>query len=109
MAQSHILGKGGVLGDRQDTTGRLDPVIGYDHGTIMQRAVLKEYILDQAGIYIGVEHLARMLINRQVHILLDHDQGTRLFPGHIHTSQDNRGDKLPFFLRIASSLGKKFP
>ena len=61
MAQSHILGKGGVLGDRQDTTGRLDPVIGYDHGTIMQRAVLKEYILDQAGIYIGVEHLARML------------------------------------------------
>ena len=74
----------------------------------MQRAVLKEDILDQTGIDISVEHFTSMLINGQIDILLNTDQRPRLFLRHIHASQDNRGNKLPFVLFVVVPFRKYF-
>lgn len=74
----------------------------------MQRTVFEEYIFDQAGIDISIEHFTGMLINGQIDILLDAYQCSRLFLRHIHAGQDNRGNKLPFVLLVMVLLRKYF-
>ena len=64
-------------------------MVGYDHGSVMQRGILEKYILYQTHVDVGVYHVSRFLIIRQGNFALEHYQGPRLALAHAHAGIDH--------------------
>ena len=98
MTQAHFFGKFGVLRNGQDATGCSNLVVCDDHGSIVQRAILEKNVLNQTGIGVGTEHLAGMLVDGEIHILLHDDEGSGLFARHVLAGHDDGCDVFALFL-----------
>lgn len=84
VTQTEAAGYVAVVADREDTPGALQAVVRHDERAVVQRRVLEENVLDEAGVDKGVDHVAALLIALQRYILLYHDKCAGLGLGHVH-------------------------
>ena len=86
------------MGNRQDTSRRFDTFLTDNHRSIVQRTVLKENILNQTLVYIGIDNFSRThhIIQRQ--IMFNDNQGTNLLLPHADTCHYHRHDVVMFQL-----------
>lgn len=89
VTQTEAAGYVAVVADREDTSGALQAVVHHDERAVVQRRVLEEDVLNQAGVDEGVDHVAALLIALQRYILLYHDECAGLGLGHVHAGVDN--------------------
>ena len=74
MAQTEIFGNVHVVAYRQNTPDRSNPVAGYYHRSVVERRILEENILYQAGVDVGVDFIACLLEVGEGHLALEHYQ-----------------------------------
>lgn len=90
MAQTECAGNIAVVAHGQDAAGAAYAVTVNDHGAVMERRVLEEYILDKARIDIGIDNIATLFITFERHFLTYHDERAGLGLRHIHARIDDR-------------------
>ena len=71
MAQPEMLRKVHVVTDRENTSYGNNSPTRYNHSTVVERGVLEEYILYQAGIDVGVDYVAGLLVVVERHLPLE--------------------------------------
>ena len=92
MTQSQRLGDVGVVGHRQDATGCGDMLSAYDHGSIVERRVLKEDILDEALRDISVDVVTGVDVFVEPNAVFDDNQGPHVSFAHVHTCHHDGKD-----------------
>ena len=92
MAQAQVARNVSIMRNRQDAACTHDLTACNDQGAIVQGAILKENILDQARVDVGVDDITRALIIGEWDGLLDDNEGASLGFGHVHAGINHGQD-----------------
>ena len=94
VTQSQLLGDIHVVAHRQDTAYRHNPLVGYNHGSVVEGRVLEENVFNKAGIDVGIDNVASLFIIAQRHFPLEDNEGTSLRLRHRHAGIHHLHDML---------------
>ena len=78
VAQTQLFGDVHVVAHGEDAAYRHYAVVGDDHRAVMQRGVFEKDIFDEAGVDVGIDYVACLLIIGQWHLALEYNQGSCL-------------------------------
>ena len=92
MAQAIVSGNIGLLRNGQDASGRRDAVVADNHGTVVQRAVFEEDILNQRMGYVGVDGDTCRNDIIQIVVAREQDERSLLDIRHVEAGLGDRVD-----------------
>ncbi len=92
MAETKLLGNVHIMTHWQDAACRLDAMVGYDHGPVVERGIFEKYVLDETHVHFGVDDVAGLLIVGERHLALKHYQRACLRLAHAHAGIDHGHD-----------------
>lgn len=104
VAQAQRFGDVGVVRYRQDAAGSLNAVVAYDHGSVMQGAVLEEDVFNQSLRDVGVDDVARADVLVQSHLALQYDEHAHLLLAHVDAGHYDGQDFGTLGLVFAAAL-----
>ena len=104
VAKAELLGYVEVMADGQDARGSCYPALHDYHGSVVQRAVLEEYVLDEPLCYLGIDLLARTDELGEGQVVLQDNEGTHALLAHVHASHDDGEDGLALVAELTLLL-----